>query len=47
MNGLLASLLGAVSQGLIWSMMVLGVYITFKLLNIADMTTDGAFALGG
>ena len=29
MNGLLASLLGAVSQGLIWSMMVLGVYITF------------------
>ena len=47
MNGLLASMLGAVSQGLIWSMMVLGVYITFKLLNIADMTTDGAFALGG
>lgn len=47
MNGLLASLLGAVSQGLIWSLMVLGVYITFKLLNIADMTTDGSFALGG
>ncbi len=47
MNGLFASLLGAVSQGLIWSMMVLGVYITFKLLNIADMTTDGSFALGG
>lgn len=47
MSGLLASMLGAVSQGLIWSLMVLGVYITFKLLDIADMTTDGAFALGG
>lgn len=47
MSGLLTSLLGAVSQGLIWSMMVLGVYITFKLLDIADMTTDGSFALGG
>ena len=47
MSGLLASLLGAVSQGLIWSLMVLGVYITFKLLNIADMTPDGSFALGG
>ncbi len=47
MSGLLASLLGAVSQGLLWSLMVLGVYITFKLLNIADMTTDGSFALGG
>ena len=47
MSGLLASLLGAISQGLIWSLMVLGVYITFKLLNIADMTTDGSFALGG
>lgn len=47
MSGLLASMLGAVSQGLIWSLMVLGVYITFKLLDIADMTTDGSFALGG
>ncbi len=47
MNGLLASLLGAVSQGLLWSLMVLGVYITFKLLDIPDMTTDGSFALGG
>lgn len=47
MSGLLASLLGAASQGLIWSLMVLGVYITYKILNIADMTTDGSFALGG
>ena len=47
MSGLLASMLGAVSQGLIWSLMVLGVYITYKLLDIADMTTDGSFVLGG
>lgn len=47
MNGLIASLLDAVSQGLLWSLMVLGVYITFKLLDIPDMTTDGSFALGG
>lgn len=47
MNGLLASLLGAAAQGLVWSLMTLGVYITFELLNIADMTTDGSFALGG
>lgn len=47
MSGLIASLLGAASQGLIWALMVLGVYITFKILDIADMTTDGSFALGG
>lgn len=47
MNGLVASLLGAASQGLIWSLMVLGVYISFKILDIPDMTTDGSFALGG
>lgn len=47
MSGLLTSLLGAASQGLIWALMTLGVYITFKILNIADMTTDGSFALGG
>lgn len=47
MNGLLASLLGAASQGLIWALMVLGVYISFKILDIPDMTTDGSFALGG
>ena len=46
-NGFLASLLGAAAQGLIWSLMVLGVYITFRILNIADMTTDGSFTLGG
>lgn len=39
-------LLGAVSQGVLWGIMVLGVYITYKILNIADLTVDGSFALG-
>lgn len=47
MSGLMASLLGAVSQGTLWAVMVLGVYITYKLLDIADLTADGSFALGG
>lgn len=38
---------GAISQGLIWGVMALGVYITFKILNYADMTCDGSFAFGG
>ena len=46
MTGLLASLQGAVAQGVLWGIMVLGVYITFRLMDIADMTVDGSFALG-
>lgn len=46
MNIVLA-ILGASAQGLLWGMMALGVYITFKILNFADMTCDGSFALGG
>ncbi len=41
------ALLGAVSQGILWGIMVLGVFITYKLLDIADLTVDGSFALGG
>ena len=41
------ALLGAVSQGILWGIMVLGVYITYKLLDIADLTCDGSLALGG
>ena len=40
-------MLGAVSQGVLWGIMALGVYITFKILDFADMTVDGSFALGG
>lgn len=46
MNILLA-IEGAISQGVLWGIMTLGVYITFKILNFADMTVDGSFALGG
>ena len=40
------ALQGAVSQGVLWGIMVLGVFITFRLLDIPDMTCDGSFALG-
>ena len=39
--------LGAVSQGVLWGVMVLGVYITYKLLDIAALSADGTLALGG
>lgn len=47
MNGFVVSLQDAVIQGVLWGIMVLGVYITFKLLDIADLTVDGSFAMGG
>ena len=47
MSNLLTSLLGATGQGILWGIMALGVYITYKLLDIADLTVDGSFALGG
>ena len=37
----------ALSLGLVWGIMAIGVYITFKVLDIPDMTVDGTFALGG
>lgn len=38
---------GAVSQGLIWAIMGIGVYITFRILDVADLTVDGTLGLGG
>lgn len=38
---------GGLAQGLIWGIMALGVYLTFRVLNFADMTVDGSFATGG
>lgn len=38
---------GAVSQGLIWGIMAIGVYITYRILDVADLTVDGSFATGG
>lgn len=47
MSGMLLSMQGAFAQGILWAIMVLGVYITYKILNIADLTVDGSFSLGG
>jgi putative ABC transport system permease protein len=44
---LLLSLEGALGQGILWGVMALGVYITFRLLDFADLTVDGSFATGG
>ena len=44
---LLGAMPGNVAQGLIWGLMALGVYITFRLLDFADLTVDGSFATGG
>ncbi len=44
---LLGSMPGAIAQGIIWGIMALGVYITFRILDIADLTVDGSFTTGG
>ena len=44
---LLKNVPGGVSQGLIWGLMALGIYITFRLLDVADLTVDGSFTTGG
>ena len=38
---------GALVLGVLWGIMVLGVYVTYKVLNYADLTVDGSFTLGG
>ena len=43
----LSALPGAVAQGLIWGLMAIGVYITFKVLDLADLTDDGTMSTGG
>ena len=45
--GFLIALPGAVGQGLIWGIMAIGVYITFRVLDFADLTVDGTLATGG
>lgn len=45
--GILLAVQGAASQGVLWGIMALGLYITFKVLDFADLTVDGSFALGG
>lgn len=47
LTSLLNALPGAVTQGLIWGLMAIGVYITYRILDVADLTVDGSLALGG
>ena len=47
MGAFINALPGAIAQGLIWGIMAIGVYITFKVLNIADLTVDGSITTGG
>lgn len=44
---LLNALPGAVAEGLIWGLMAIGVYISYKILDIADLTVDGSICTGG
>ena len=38
---------GAISQGMLWGIMAIGVYLTFRILNVSDLTVDGSLATGG
>ncbi|MGN1130429.1 MAG: ABC transporter permease, partial [Ruminococcus sp.] len=44
--GLVNALPGAVAQGMIWGIMAIGVFITFKVLDLADLTVDGSMVTG-
>ena len=46
-TNLISRMPAAVAQGIIWGLMALGVFITFRMLDIPDMTVDGSFATGG
>ncbi|MBR6347834.1 MAG: ABC transporter permease [Spirochaetales bacterium] len=47
MGSLISALPGAVAQGLIWGIMAIGVFLTYKVLDFADLTVDGTMATGG
>ena len=44
---LINALPGAAAQGLIWGIMAIGVYLTYRILDIADLTVDGSVCTGG
>ncbi|MBR4798571.1 MAG: ABC transporter permease, partial [Oscillospiraceae bacterium] len=44
---LLKNLPGGIAQGILWGLMALGVYITFRLIKVSDLTVEGSFATGG
>ena len=47
LTSLVNSMPGAVAQGLIWGVMAIGVYITYRILDVADLTVDGSLGTGG
>lgn len=47
MTSLFNALPGAISQGMIWGIMAIGLYITYRVLEISDLTVDGSFCTGG
>ncbi len=47
LTSLMNALPGAAAQGLIWGIMAIGVYITYRILDVADLTVDGSLATGG
>ena len=47
MSGFIGALPGAVAQGIIYGIMAIGVYITFRVLDVADLTVDGSMGTGG
>ena len=47
LQAMINSLPGVVGQGLIWGLMAMGVYITFRILDVADLTVDGTLGFGG
>ena len=47
MTSFINALPGAITQGMIWGIMAIGLYITYKLLELSDLTVDGSFCTGG
>lgn len=47
LTSLMNSMPGAVAQGLIWGIMAIGVYLTYRILDVADLTVDGSLGTGG
>ena len=47
MSSFINALPGAMSQGMIWGIMAIGLFITYKLLEVSDLTVDGSFCTGG
>ena len=47
LTNFIGALPSAISQGLIWGIMAIGVYITYRILDVSDLTVDGSFCTGG